>query len=539
MKMTFKLLMLIIPLIVLASYQLEERNMPNRKLTFNLQEGNPTTLHPHLGVDLRSRCLFLALYEPLMRRNAEGKLEPAAAESVHVNDAQTVYTFRLRQNQWTNGKAVMSHHYADAWKFALTPQSPCVKADLFYPIKNGEKVKKGELPLDALKIMTPDEKTLVVELEHPTPYFLDLTATSFYAPLFDNSSKEPAVFNGPFVVGEWVNDQQLVLNKNPTYWDINNVQLDEIVFTMVRDPMAALVMFEKGELDVVGDPFSSLPLDAIPELAKTGELQSKLISRIFYLLLNTNKSPFQSKSIRKALSLSIDRDQLTKYLLVEEQPTYTHLPKTLSTLSDNEVEESKEDPVVLFEEALAELNMTKENFPKIVIHYANLSGQKSFAEFVQEQWRKGLGIQVEIICSEWNVHLSLLRNRDFQVGTLHMSTLYQDPMYFLDLFREKKRTSNYSGWENPLFAALLEKSEKTIDSKERLLLLQKAERQLLDEMPVIPIFTQNFQYLVRKGVELVLLDVGVYDFKWTRVRDGGGVEGSDGVRKKLELGVKQ
>ena len=95
--------------------------MPRKKLTLNLQEGNPPSFHPYVGVDLRSRCLYLALYEPLMRRDPQGVLAPAAAKSVHVDATQTIYTFRLRPQQWSNGEPVTSYHFAQAWKYALDP----------------------------------------------------------------------------------------------------------------------------------------------------------------------------------------------------------------------------------------------------------------------------------------------------------------------------------------------------------------------------------------------------------------------------------
>ena len=490
--------------------------MLEKKLTLNLQEGNPPTLNPYVGIDLRSRCLYLALYEPLMRRNAKGVLEPAAADKVEVDSTQTIYTFHLRPQTWSNGEAVTSSHFAEAWKYALNPKSLAPRADLFYLIKNAEKVKKGELPIEAVKISTPDKETLVVELEYPAPYFLDLTASSFFAPLYSVLEKEPSCFNGPFIVGKWVQDREFVLRQNPLYWDLKSVQLKEVCFTMVKDPTTALAMYEKGELDLVGDPFSSLPFDAIPTLMKSGQLKTKLISRIFYILLNTNSFPFQNKSIRKALGLSLNRSELTKHLFFGEVPALSHLPKTLSMVDNDKLEHPKEESKALFEKGLKELQLTRETFPKIVFSYANLSGQKKFAEFVQGQWKENLGIDIDVVCSEWNIHVVNLRNKNYQMGTIHLTTLYQDPLFYLNLFRDKKNFSNYSGWEDPSYRALLEKSEKTTDKNSRNQFLEQAERVLFDEMPVIPIFTQNLQYLIRNNIDLVILDVGVYDFKWTR-----------------------
>lgn len=502
-------------LVLLSGCSMQPSSQEIKKLTINLQEGDPPSLHPSIGVDLRSRCLSLALFEPLMRRDPMGQLVPAAAESIELDSTGCLYTFHIRPHQWSNGQQVTSEHFLQGWRYALSPRSPCVRADLFYPIENAEAVKKGELPVESVKVSAPDEKTLIVELRHPTPYFLDLTASSFFAPLYQETGEEPTCFNGPFIVGERVHDQKLVLRKNPYYWDQNSVELEEIHFTFVKSPLTALAMYEKGELDVVGDPFSSLPLEAIPGLEASNELKKKLVSRIFYLLLNTTLPPFTEPSIRKAFSFSIDRDQLVEHLFFGEIPTLSLLPTTLS-LEPERYHHSQEDPRELLEQGLHNLGLTREHFPKVVLSFAELSGQKKLGEFLQEQWRKKLGIEVELVCSEWNVHAANLRNRNFQMGTLHLTTHYQDPAFYFDLYRDRQSKSNYCGWEDSEFQKLMDASEKTNDSQFRKELLTQAERLLHSQTPAIPLFTQNFQYLVQDGVDLVISDLGIYDFKWTR-----------------------
>ncbi len=436
----FKLILVLLLFYLFSGCQNTKVKEPKmQRLTINLQEGDPPSLNPYVGVDLRSRCLFLSLFEPLMRRNAQGEIELAAAQSVEIDPTKTVYTFHIRPHNWSNGLPVTSYHFADAWKYALRPNSYCLRADLFYSIKNAELAKRGELSTDAVGITTPDAHTLIVQLEHPTPYFLDLAATSFFSPLYDPSEKEPECFNGPFIVQERIHDQKLILKKNPHYWDHASILLQEICFTMVRDPATSLAMYEKKELDLVGDPFSSLPFDAIPALEQSGQLKTKLISRMFYLLLNTEVPPLHSSSLRQALAFSIDRHLLTQHLFFGEIPSLSALPKPLSLVEGSKLQENQKDPVALFEKALQELHLTRETFPTLVFSYAELSGQKKLAEFIQEQWKKVLGIEIKLVCSEWNVHIVNLRKGQYQMGTLHLTTLYQDPMFYFDLFRKKTR----------------------------------------------------------------------------------------------------
>ncbi len=491
---------------------------PKTSLTLNLQEGDPPSLNPYVGVDLRSRCLYLALYEPLMRKDAKGNLQPAAAERVEVDSTQTVYTFHIRPHVWSNGEPVTSHHFEKAWKFALDPATPCVRSDLFYPIKNAERAKSGQISCDAVCISCPDKKTLVVELEQPTPYFLDLTATSFFLPLYTPSIEEPIHYNGPYTLAQHTPDECLVFDKNLSYWDAPSVQVDRVNFLMIRDPMTALGLFEKGDLDVVGDPFSTLPFDVIPTLVEGKQLKSTVVSRIFYLLINTTHSPLNNKFLRQALSASIDRELFTKHLFFGQHGALSLLPEPLSLILPAELEKEKKDCLLLFDQALKELGLTRATFPTLTLSYAELSGQKKMAEFVQQSWKENLGIEVHLKCSEWNVHSADLKSKNYEIGALHLTTLYQDPMFYFDLFRDKESLSNYCGWESPLFQEYLQQSDFATNPICRNALLKAAEWCLIDEMPAIPLFTHNFQYLQKKDVNIALTELGIYDLKHAQKR---------------------
>lgn len=501
---------------IMAACQSDKQDSPCKKITINLQEGDLPTLNPYVGLDLRSRCLFLALYEPLMRRTPEGGLELAAAEKVEIDPTKTIYTFHIRPHEWSNGQKVSSHHFADAWKYALTPGTPCGRADLLYVIKNAELVKKGKLPLEDLKIFAPDANTLVVELENPISYFLELVATSFFAPLYENTIQDPTLFNGPFILKERTLGQNLIFAKNPLYWDEQNVDIDEIDFNIVEDPLTAYHMYQKGEIDLVGDPFSTIPFDLLSKLESQGKLHSKIISRIAYLLINTTQPPMNNVSLRKALSFSIDRNKLTRDLMIGNIPTLSLLPGALAIADHSRF--PKEDPKLLFQQALNELEMTKEEFPTLLFSHAELTGQKPLAEFLQNQWKETLGIRVEVDSFQWNNHISNLRTKNYQIGPLHITTVYQDPMFFFDFFKDRSSFFNYTGWEGAHFRSQLDLANQTLDPMQRKTILEEAEVELFEAMPAIPLFTQNLQYLVQDRIDLAISDLGIYDFKKTKIK---------------------
>lgn len=482
-------------------------------------QGDPTSLHPHLGIDLNCRCLQKAVFEGLTRLNACGIPELAGAEKIETSDDQLRYTFTLRSYKWSNGEEVKAKHFADAWKAGIAKNSSCLRADLFYPIKNAKPAKKGEVSIDEVGIYVVDDKTLVVELEHPTPYFLDLTSNPLFAPLYD-ASETPTVFNGPFIVESWEHERQLALVANPYYWDRKNVRLKEIEVMMVKDSHTALLMFEKEEIDWMGGPFTMLPLDSIPHLEKKGKIQSKKICGVYWLSCNTKEYSLSSAKIRKALSYSINRKVISQHVLHGETPSRSVTPP-LSLLdekdlyADGDIAKAQK----LFNEGLKELNLTKETFPPLKFSHSDVPGQKPLMEAIAREWEKTFGIKVELQGSEWNVFFANLGTRQFQIGGCIYYFLYNDPSYPLEFFKDITHRYNSPQWENKEYQRLLELAQSETNSEARREHLKKAEKILLDEMPVIPLYIVNNKYLVNDRVKNVFIsDLGHVDFKWAYVQ---------------------
>ena len=163
-------------------------------------------------MDTTSGFVIRSLFDGLMRLGPNG-LEPAIASEVTVSPNKRIYTFKLRDALWTNGDPVTAQDFEYAWKCILNPQNPSEIAYKLYVIKNAQKVKEGKLPLSDLGFHTEDPKTLVVELEYPDPYFLEMTALSHFYPVnqhvdernphwYDKAGKD-FVTNGPFMMKDW------------------------------------------------------------------------------------------------------------------------------------------------------------------------------------------------------------------------------------------------------------------------------------------------------------------------------------------------
>lgn len=488
-----------------------------KTLKFNSVGGDLPSLHPHVGTDLRGRSMQKALFEGLTRINEAGVPELAGVEEIEISDSKKTYIFHLRPNHWSNGEEVIASDYELTWKQALTPGTECRLAEYFFVIKNGEKAKRGEVSIDQVGIRAIDDKTLVVELEHPTPYFLGLTATALFSPLHQGDSKEPSLFNGPFLVSSWERENILRLAPNLHYWDQRNVHLDGIEVFMVRDGRVAFEMYEKGELNWIGDPFSPIPQDAFMQLDKIGKIKKKEIARICLIFCNTRVFPLHVSALRRALDLAINRQELSEHILLGQRGQSAPVPFHFSFLNDDtlSLKENIVGATAFFEEALQELKLTKNNFPALTYSYDQDDPIfKNIALYLQRRWEDVLGIKVNLRGYSWNNLYADLNRHQFELGSCIQASLFSDPLFNLAMYEDATHPVNWTGWESKEYQTLLGSAKNTIDIDERNKLLEMAEKILVAEKPTLPLYTQTYFYMTHEDIEnLDITDLGYVEFK--------------------------
>ena len=137
--------------------------------------GEPQTLdQAHTSINIEA-FILKDLYEGLTIYDAAGNIVPGAAESWTLSDDSTKYTFKLRANaKWSDGTPVTAQDFVFSLARVEDPKTAAGYANILYPIKNAEKVNKGELPLTDLGLKAIDDHTLEITLEPPTPFFLSL-----------------------------------------------------------------------------------------------------------------------------------------------------------------------------------------------------------------------------------------------------------------------------------------------------------------------------------------------------------------------------
>ncbi len=488
----------------------------------------PPCLDSRMATDISSFNVLVALFEGLTRFGPDHKPYPAGAESIDISDDQQVYTFHLRESYWSNGMPVTAHDYAETWRQVLDPKFPAPFAYEMFIVKNGKHVKMGELPPEALGLEVVDEKTLVVTLEHPCPYFLDLCAASVFFPLnqtivgaesqWATESGPLYTCNGPFQLDKWKHESELLLTPNPHYWDREHVHLDGLQLVMVDDATTEFYMFEMNELDWAGSPLSNIPPEFIPGIQK--QLNTYDTTAVYFLTLNTNHFPLHNQNIRQALGLAINRSEIITHLMEMEQgvalslvPDLPGWERPLTAFQDADVQKAK----LLFEKGLREEGLTVETFPNLTLAYNTSNQHQKVMQAIQQQWKALLGIQVELEVCDWKVYLSKVNSQNYDIARFGWVGQVYDPISYLEIFK-KDNENNSTGWHHPTFTALIEAADLETNGQKRADLLHAAELFLMEQMPIIPICHVDFRYLKKPWVHDVYASpLGFVDFKTARI----------------------
>lgn len=289
---------------------------------------DPGSLDPRQARDLCSLSIIRLLFDGLTRIDALGNAKPAVADSILISSDHKTYTFHLKHTYWSNGDPLTVHDFIYAWKRVLDPAFPAPNANQLFVIRNAKNAKEGKGSLDDVAISAIDDYTLHVELEHPTPYFLSLVSLpSFFPinanrerqnPLWANQTTSSFVSNGPFLLDHWRQNDQLGLKKNPRYWEASAVGLDGLLFVH-QEENTALLLYERGELDWVGSPLSTLPADSIAALRTKGVIQIVPSAGTQFFRFNTLQPPFNHVKMRQAFAYALDRAQIITHILQGNQ----------------------------------------------------------------------------------------------------------------------------------------------------------------------------------------------------------------------------
>ena len=481
----------------------------------------PTTLDPRLSQNTSSSNISQLLFEGLTYIDDHGKILPGVAQSIQISPDLKTYTFTLRDAVWSDGDKIKASDFEYSWLSALNPEFKAPYAYMLFAIQGAQSYFEGKCSQEDVGIHALDDKTLAVTLENPSPYFLQLTSTAAYLPVsqkwteahpdFKESSAMKCVSNGPFKVFSFVPGQKLEMVKNERYWAANTVMLAKTRFSFMED-QAAVGAFQKGDLDWVGSPLSTLGAPGQEMLKQANMLNFSPAAGTQFLRLNVAKAPFSSHKFRKAFMLATDtQGVVTNIMKGDQKPTGALVPPGLG-LQEKAPSYDVTEAARLFEEALLEMGMTRNDLPSITMTYVASDRMQKIAEFLAQGWKNTFNIDIEVAPQDSQGFYDKLFAHDFQIAAGSWFADYYDPMSFLSVFQTKDNGMNYTGWENADYTRLLNESNLEIDPTARMHLLQQAQDVLVQDLPILPLFTFSFAHGANPRLQkAVLTPMGMVD----------------------------
>ena len=480
-----------------------------------LHRGNgaePDTLDPHLATGHWEGSIINDIFIGLFTKGIDGSSIKGSVKDYTKSEDGLTYTFTLRQDHyWSDGVNVTAEDYVNGFRRVLDPLTASQYGSLLYLIKNGFEVNSGSLSPENLGVKKIDNYTLKITLNYPAPYFEELLThyTTYPIPshIIKKYGKEwikpkNIVTNGPYKLSTWRAHDHILLKRNNFFYDNNNVWYDEVKYYPTEDNEAALRRFRAGELDIN----SGFPENKTTWLKKNMPENIRLdnILVVTYLIFNTQKEPFDNPKVRRAVSLSIDRDVIVNKIRgFNETIAWSLVPKGIKNYDYEElVEERKltqQERYLVARNLLIESGYTKDTPLTFTLKYRQGGDQKKHMVAIQSMLRNS-GIKVELEGSEPKVLYNYLRTGDFQVGDAGWIADFNDASNFLFLFQQSSGPLNYGNYNNPVFDNMVNKALSELDITKRAKILKDAEVILLNDMPFAPILFGISRWLVKENI---------------------------------------
>ena len=392
-------------------------------------------------------------------------------------------------------------------------------------------VKAEDIGVEAV-----DDYTLRVKLYQPAPFFLGLLAHQFFRVLPQKtiekfgirwSDPKNIVTSGAFKVSIHKPYDELVVVKDPNYWDAANVKLDGIEFYPLDEQTTMMNLYKAGRVDALYNHTVPGAWNETIRQYKDEYLLHPEVATEFYVM-NVKKPPMDDLKVRQAFALAIDREALAEFR------------KTVKPLTDLTPEgifpKYEEARKKIYAEKLKENNITQEEwtkrifnpekarkllgeagfpvqqngssfaspaFPvdKVSITYNTAESNKSVAEFVQAQWKQNLGITVPLKNLEFRTYLPLLNSVGYDgFGRRGWVGDYMDPFTFLGLYYTPAN-DGATGWWDPKYDKMLDEANNTVDTQKRFEKLAEAEFYVSQQQIVIPLATQGTSWMKKPYVK--------------------------------------
>ena len=505
----------LLALLLLAALGTQAENVLHRS-----NDDEPSTLDPQLAQGMPEMHILRDMFLGLVDEAPDASLIAGAAERWEISKDGLTYTFHLRDGKWSDGTAVTAQDFVYAWQRALDPAVGSKYAFFLYPIKNAKTINEGNAEVAALGTEAIDARTLKVQLENPTPYFLGMLTNAVAYPVpkavVEKHQKEwtrpeNIVSNGAFTLQEWQPQARLVLAKAPHYFNADQVSLDKVIYYPTQ-PNAALQRYRAGELDFTSD----VPVEQLKWVRENlpQELHTHSQLGVFYYGFNLTKPPFKDNiKLREALTLAVEREPIVKNITGSgEEPAYSFVVPGVDNYGASYrpayADMPREERIARAKQLYAEAGYGKDNPLKVELLYNTNENNQKISVAIAAMWKQTLGVKTELINKEWKTYLSDRRSYNTQVFRGSWLGDYNDANTFLDLF-VSGGGSNTVGLADPEFDALIAQAAQTQDMGKRSEILHQAEKRLIDNFSLIPVYYFVSKHMVKpyvSGYEANVMD---------------------------------
>ena len=482
-----------------------------------LNRGNgpePESLDPQRARTDAELTILRDVYEGLTALDADAKPAPGSAQEWSVSPDGRQYTFKLRDNlRWSNGDPVVAADFVYALQRLVDPRTASPYAEIVDVIENAAEITSGRKPPEVLGVTAPDLSTVLIRLGSPAPYLPGVLAHPSTFPVHrptlqrlgrDFARPGNAVSNGAFVLAEWTVGSHIVAHRNAHYWGNASNQIDTINYLHIADQGAELRRYRAGELDITYTvppaQFKWIRENLGAELRISPQLST------YYYGYNLHREPFKDNTkLRLALSMVIDRERLTESVTGRgELPAYGWVPVGVANYESQRPEWadlSFAERVHRARQLYAQAGYSAEHPLRTEIRYNIDESHTRIAVAIASMWKESLGVETELVGEEFKVLLQNIDRHDVtQVFRSSWIGDYNDAYTFAQYLKSDFGL-NLPGYRNPRYDALLASAAAEVDIARRSSTLEEAERLMLLDQPVIPLYFYVNKHLVKPYVE--------------------------------------
>ena len=470
--------------------------------------GEPRTLDPQLADDEYSFQVVRDLFEGLTAEDAQGRIGPGVASSWTINKAGTVYTFKLRpQARWSDGSSVTASEFVEGLRRAVDPRTASGSAELLEVIKGASSIIAGKRGAHDLGVSAVGENILRIELARPAPYILQVLSQPIAAPLrhamsgiaLESKTRNPTVFNGPFVLLKRVYGSYIELARNPFYWDASNVLVDRVRYVISESEATELREYLSGQLDMT----YSIPLPDLNRLIsqRPSEVQLAPILATFYLAFNLSEPRLgENLDLRRALSMAIDRNLIATKIMLGVSPAYSYVPGGIQEYTPQKyrwAQWTRDRRLEYARTYFLKAGYSRDRPLHLRLYFNSDDTIRRVMIAIAENWKQNLGVDSSLISDEFQVFLAGRKDHSrWDIARYGWNADYGDPASFLEVFA-RDSPQNDASYSSDKFNYLVGAARTEPDNGTRMHLLENAESVLLSDYALIPVYFYKARHLVK------------------------------------------